>query len=109
LNRFGATDAALGMTLPRSAALPNSRRIFSLRLLERLWGSKNMARGLFSDESFRKCAPQQYRAPPGSNNQASLRRIPIESMIRKSGNRFSEKIMLKQRDEIMMRFHLLAS
>jgi len=24
-------------------------------------------------------------------------------MIRKSGNRFSEKIMLKQRDEIMMR------
>jgi len=28
------------------------------------------------------------------------------SMIRKSGNRFSEKIMLKQRDEIMMRFHL---
>jgi len=25
-------------------------------------------------------------------------------MIRKSGNRFSEKIMLKQRDEIMMRF-----
>jgi hypothetical protein len=30
-------------------------------------------------------------------------------MIRKSGNRFSEKIMLKQRDEIMMRFHLIAS
>jgi hypothetical protein len=27
-------------------------------------------------------------------------------MIRKSGNRFSEKIMLKQRDEIMMRFPL---
>jgi len=25
-------------------------------------------------------------------------------MIRKSGNRFSEKIMLKQRDEIMSRF-----
>jgi len=25
-------------------------------------------------------------------------------MIRKSGNRFSEKIMLNQRDEIMMRF-----
>jgi hypothetical protein len=31
------------------------------------------------------------------------------SMIRKSGNRFSEKIMLKQGDEIMMRFNLIAS
>ena len=31
------------------------------------------------------------------------------SMIRKSGNRFSEKIMLKQRDEIMMRFYQIAS
>jgi hypothetical protein len=31
------------------------------------------------------------------------------SMIRKSGNRFSEKIMLKQRDEIVMRFRLIAS
>jgi hypothetical protein len=30
-------------------------------------------------------------------------------MIRKSGNRFSEKIMLKQRDEIMMRFRQIAS
>jgi hypothetical protein len=30
-------------------------------------------------------------------------------MIRKSGNRFSEKIMPKQRDEIMMRFNLIAS
>jgi len=30
-------------------------------------------------------------------------------MIRKSGNRFSEKIMLKQRDEIVMRFRLIAS
>jgi len=30
-------------------------------------------------------------------------------MIRKSGNRFSGKIMLKQRDEIMVRFHLIAS
>jgi hypothetical protein len=30
-------------------------------------------------------------------------------MIRKSGNRFSEKTMLKQRDEIMMRFNLIAS
>jgi hypothetical protein len=30
-------------------------------------------------------------------------------MIRKSGNRFSEKIMLKQRGEIMMRFHQMAS
>jgi hypothetical protein len=26
-------------------------------------------------------------------------------MIRKSGNRFSEKIMLKQRDEITIRFY----
>jgi hypothetical protein len=30
-------------------------------------------------------------------------------MIRKSGNRFSEKIMLKQRDEIMIRFSLIGS
>jgi hypothetical protein len=30
-------------------------------------------------------------------------------MIRKSGNRFSEKIMLKQRDEITMRFCVIAS
>jgi len=29
-------------------------------------------------------------------------------MSRKSGNRFSEKIMLKQKDEIMMRFHFIA-
>jgi hypothetical protein len=30
------------------------------------------------------------------------------SVIRKSGNRFSEKIMLNQRDEIIMRFLLIA-
>ena len=30
-------------------------------------------------------------------------------MIRKSGNRFSEKIMLKQRDEIVIRFNLIGS
>jgi len=30
-------------------------------------------------------------------------------MIRKSGNRFSEKIMLKQKDEIMIRFDLIGS
>jgi hypothetical protein len=30
-------------------------------------------------------------------------------MIRKSGGRFSEKIMLKQRDEIMIRFSLIGS
>jgi hypothetical protein len=30
-------------------------------------------------------------------------------MIRKSGNRFSEKIMLKQRDEIMIRFNIIGS
>jgi hypothetical protein len=30
-------------------------------------------------------------------------------MIRKSGNRFSEKIMLKQKDEIMIRFNLIGS
>jgi hypothetical protein len=30
-------------------------------------------------------------------------------MIRKSGNRFSEKIMLKQRDEIMIRFNPIGS
>ena len=34
---------------------------------------------------------------------------PRQSMIRKSGNRFSEKIMLKQRDEIMIRFNLIGS
>jgi len=31
------------------------------------------------------------------------------SMIRKSGNRFSEKILLKQNDEIMIRFKLIGS
>src|ERR1700686_4292346 len=35
--------------------------------------------------------------------------IGHESMIRKSGNRFSEKIMLKQKDEIMMRLNLIGS
>ena len=30
-------------------------------------------------------------------------------MIRKSGNRFSEKIMLNQNDEIMIRFHSIGS
>jgi hypothetical protein len=30
-------------------------------------------------------------------------------MIRKSGDRFSEKIMLKQRDEIMIRFNPIGS
>jgi hypothetical protein len=30
-------------------------------------------------------------------------------MIRKSGNRFSEKVMLKQKDEIMIRFNLIGS
>ena len=34
---------------------------------------------------------------------------PVESMIRKSGNRFSEKIMLNQKDEIMIRFYLIGS
>jgi hypothetical protein len=31
------------------------------------------------------------------------------SMIRKSGNQFSEKIMFKQRDEIMIRLNLVGS
>ena len=31
------------------------------------------------------------------------------SMIRKSGNRFSEKIMLNQKDGIMIRFCLIGS
>ena len=42
----------------------------------------------------------------------SLRRsleLPSWSMIRKNGNRFSEKIMLKQRDEIMIRFNPIGS
>jgi hypothetical protein len=30
-------------------------------------------------------------------------------MIRKSGNRFSEKIMLKPRDEIVIRLNIIAS
>jgi hypothetical protein len=30
-------------------------------------------------------------------------------MIRKSGNRFSEKIMLKQNDKIMIRLNLIGS
>jgi ethanolamine utilization microcompartment shell protein EutL len=40
----------------------------------------------------------------GSENLAG-----VYSMIRKSGNRFSEKIMLKQRNEIMIRFNLIGS
>jgi hypothetical protein len=32
-----------------------------------------------------------------------------EGMIRKSGNRFPEKIMLKQGNEIAIRFHLIGS
>ena len=39
---------------------------------------------------------------------AADRRL-VQSMIRKSGNRFSEKIMLKQKDEIMIRFNLIGS
>jgi len=35
-----------------------------------------------------------------------LRNERLESMIRKSGNRFSEKIMLKQRARAWCRFHL---
>jgi hypothetical protein len=33
----------------------------------------------------------------------------LKSMIRKSGDRFSEEIMLKQRDEIMIRFKPIGS
>jgi len=32
-----------------------------------------------------------------------------QSLIRKSGNRFFEKILLGQRDEIMIRFNLIGS
>jgi len=38
-----------------------------------------------------------------------LNAVMPQSMIRKSGNRFSEKIMLKQRDEITIRFNLIGS
>jgi hypothetical protein len=41
-----------------------------------------------------------------------LRRTPDagqQGMMRKSGSRRSEKIMLKQRDEIVMRFSLIGS
>jgi len=31
------------------------------------------------------------------------------SMIRKNGNRFSEKIIVQQKDEIMIRFNLIGS
>src|SRR5258706_10831383 len=42
---------------------------------------------------------------PGHDGKVKTRR----SIIRKSGNRFSEKIMLKQEDEIMIRFNLIGS
>jgi hypothetical protein len=43
---------------------------------------------------------REFAAPVRSDN---------ESMIRKSGNRFSEEIMLQQRDEIAIRFNLIGS
>jgi hypothetical protein len=72
------------------------------------------------------CGPASFLAHDSTpNNKVNAERLPIfgkrsrssermtggsdsrpdlpQSMIRKSGNRFSEKIMLKQRDEIMMR------
>jgi hypothetical protein len=42
--------------------------------------------------------------------EAALTTLPRTwGMIRKSGNRFFEKIMFKQRDEIMIRFNPIGS
>jgi len=42
-----------------------------------------------------------------SRDEGSPVNFNCQSMIRKSGYRFSEKIMLKQRDQIMIRFNLI--
>jgi hypothetical protein len=46
---------------------------------------------------------------PALTRPAGLTLMAVWSTIRKSGIRFSEKIMLKQRDEIMIRFALIGS
>jgi hypothetical protein len=55
--------------------------------------------------------PQILRIAPPYRSDARCRnyRALTKSMIRKSGNRFSEKIMLQQKDEIMIRFNLIGS
>jgi len=49
-------------------------------------------------QTFSSSPPQLYQ---------KLRIRENQSMIRKSANRFSEKIMLKQRDEIMIRWIMI--
>jgi hypothetical protein len=51
-----------------------------------------------------KAAPPRHKFSGKVNEEDEF-----EGMIRKSGNRFSEKIMLKQKDEIMIRFNLIGS
>jgi hypothetical protein len=57
---------------------------------------------------FRKttAAVRHFPACSGWNPRRKFRH---QSMFRKSGNRFSEKIMLKQRDQIMIRCNLIGS
>jgi hypothetical protein len=57
----------------------------------------------------RQITPNPHRSLPQTGSGRQRGQENGKSMIRKSGNRFSEMIMLKQRDEIMMRFHLIAS
>jgi hypothetical protein len=74
--------------------------------IKNIWGTKcGGTRREYLGAIFRSQKLQWPRRSP-SRGQALAR---PSSMIRKSGSRFSEKIMLKQRDEIMMRFHLIAS
>jgi hypothetical protein len=52
---------------------------------------------------------ESARHPPGRPAVDPGRPLFFQSMIRKSGNRFSEKIMLQQKDEIMIRFNPIGS
>src|SRR5579859_5615537 len=63
------------------------------------------------EEGNHRCRLQKGSEPWGQYSVPELagNNMPRYSMIRKSGNRFSEKIMLKQGDVIMMPFHSIAS
>jgi hypothetical protein len=55
------------------------------------------------------CLPRKFRLLTACRTADFFAGPAGWGMIRKSGNRFSEKIMLKERDEIMIRFDLIGS
>jgi hypothetical protein len=72
----------------------------------------NIAKGRRDGGCDTSATPYEEAVPAMLDRVAGIGRhssVSHWSMIRKSGNRFSEKIMLKQRDEIMMRFYQIAS